>query len=87
MNWKEFLKPNLKKMRLAVLLYEPIAFILILQLVISEKSGFLLGILPYFSDHFTSIFTLFIITVLYSYFLSCLTVWIYEKKFRKVKGK
>jgi len=107
MDWKQFLKPDLKKMILTLLLCigfffsweecdpgywcslpESIAFILILPLEISHKTGFDLFICNYFSERLTCLFPFFIINVIYLYFLSCiivfilshLIVWIYNKR-------
>jgi hypothetical protein len=32
-------------------------------------------------------YVMFLVNIIYFYFLSCLVVWIYDKKFRKVRKK
>jgi len=92
MNWKEFLKPELKRLAISILLIVISSFLSFTpQNVVVVSYGFPLSVysncrpvlgcpigLNYGIDYFGAI-----VNVIFWYFISCLTVWIYNKMKKK----
>jgi membrane protein implicated in regulation of membrane protease activity len=87
MNWKQFLKPDWRKMVLFVIL-------LILSLLYEwpcTRSSVCRGLIFsyatkfFLSDNYDILWVQFVLNIVIWYLLSCLIVWIYDK-FRKRKG-
>ncbi len=86
MNWKQFLKPDRRKIITIIILlillaltipfimyYSPLMFTIIPMLII----------FPIFFD--VNNYSKIILLIAYWYLLSCLIVWVYDKLFRKKK--
>jgi len=100
MNWKQFLKPDLRKIVIFVVLLvlSEIGFykywtvggsydIILLSFIIIfvKRSSFSCGL----DDNCwnNSFYVAEVLNIVFWYLLSCLVVWIYDKYFKKVKKK
>lgn len=93
MNWKEFLKPDWRKIVIFVILFVMLIIIANLyppKLIPSWLEN--LNIIFYFPDFFifeilklsiSTVIFLFILDLIYWYLLSCLIVWVYDKVKKK----